>query len=247
LHDLQLLDQNRFALACQQQADRAGVLQGELSVCSILAIESKALHKKRTAAKQHCVCVSHAACLLASGCSASVHASRTLLRLCRWRFALQLHLLLSATQSADGNATTLCAPLFATQFANAPNVKCNANRLHVPNAKFTAKSHNAVFVAPKTCAKRMTAPSARLCALQLNATHNASPQIQFARPFVKIPSAIGSARNQLCAPSQSVSYNARSLLVKHLRIHLFPLATMVAARATKPESHKPLRRPAVLL
>jgi len=131
-------------------------------------------------------------------------------------------LTLSVILCANGNVMTLSALLSAILFVNVLNVKCNARRLIAPNARFTVRDLNAVFVAPRICAKKKIARNVKLFVLLPNVTLNALPLSLSAHLSVKKLAATGNARNPRCAPSPSASFNARNLLVKIKELLLNP-------------------------
>jgi hypothetical protein len=106
------------------------------------------------------------------------------------------------------------ALLNATLSVNAQNVKCNVNNWLLPTVKPSVILLSAPSDAQKTCAKRMTALSAKPSATQLTAKLPAFLQSQTALLCVKLPTATGLAKSQPCALSLNVNLLAKSHLVK---------------------------------
>jgi len=119
----------------------------------------------------------------------------------------------SAILNADGNATTQSALLNVILSVPAPNVRCNAKRLSVPNVLFIANSLSVLLDALKICVKKMIALSVRLSVLLLNAELLVSLLKRIVHLYAKRLNAIGLALNLLPVLVLNVSYNARNLLV----------------------------------
>jgi len=114
----------------------------------------------------------------------------------------------TVTRPVAGNATTRRVRRFATRFALAQNVRCNANRLNALNVPSTANNRSVRFVARKTCARKTRARNARLCVPRPSATPLVSPRKRIAHLSVKRRRVRGHALNRRPARAQNVSSNA---------------------------------------
>jgi len=139
----------------------------------------------------------------------------------------------TAIQSADGNVMILFAQLYVILSANVQNAKFIVRRLSVLNARFTAISHNAMFVVQRISVRRRIALNARLSAPQPTAVLNVRHQMPFVLLCARPLNVTGSARSQSLVLNQNANLFASAQLVILVLVRLVP--RVVAATAlTKP-------------